>query len=351
MNRIHYILRRLLLAIPTFLGITLVCFALTRILPGGPVEMRLLRMRGGGGGGEGGGTTAARVTRVTEEQRRELNRQFGFDQPFLAQYGSWLWNDRMGLAMASYEYNNKSAWQLIRSRIPVSLWFGITGFVLSYLICIPLGIAKALRHGSPFDTGSSALVFIGYAVPPLALGMVLKIVLCGTVDGFWDVLPLGGLESADAASRMWGARLLDRARHMLLPVLCYVIGNFAVLTLMMKNSLLEQIGADYVRTALAKGASARRAVWGHAVRNALIPIATGFGGILGIFFAGSIIIETIFEIPGMGRLSLQAVSNRDYAVFMAMLSLTATLQLLGNLLSDFCYLLIDPRMHFGSKGD
>jgi len=307
-------------------------------------------MRGGGGGGEGGGTTAARVTRVTEEQRRELNRQFGFDQPFFAQYGKWLWNDRMGLAMASYEYNNKSSWQLIRSRIPVSLWFGMAGFVLSYLICIPLGIAKALRHGTSFDTGSSALVFIGYAVPPLALGMVLKIVLCGTVDGFWDVLPLGGFESADAASWMWGARLLDRAQHMLLPVLCYVVGSFAVLTLMMKNSLLEQIGADYVRTALAKGASARRAIWGHAVRNALIPIATGFGSILGIFFAGSIIIETIFEIPGMGRLSLQAVSNRDYAVFMAMLSLTATLQLLGNLLSDFCYLLIDPRMHFGGKG-
>ncbi len=350
MNRVAYLIRRLLLAIPTFLGITLVCFALTRILPGGPVEMRLLRMRGGTGGGESGSSSAARATHVTEEQRRELNRQFGFDQPFFVQYGKWLWQDRMGLALSSYEYNNKTSWQLIRARIPVSLWFGITGFVLSYLICIPLGIAKALRHGSSFDISSSVFVFIGYAIPALALGMILKTFFCGTVEGLWDVLPLGGLESSDVASWSWGARLVDRARHMLLPVICYVIGDFAVLTLMMKNSLLEQIGADYVRTVLAKGATARRAVWGHAVRNALVPIATGFGGILSVFFAGSIIIETIFEIPGMGRLSLQAVSDRDYAVFMAMLALTATLQLLGNLLSDFCYLLIDPRMHFGTKG-
>jgi microcin C transport system permease protein len=349
MNRLHYILRRLLLAIPTFFGITLVCFALTRILPGGPVEMRLLRMRSGGGGGEGG-ANAARVTRVSDTQRRELNRQFGLDQPFLVQYKRWLWDDRMGLAMTSFEFNNKSAWQLIRARIPVSLWFGITGFILSYLICIPLGIAKALRHGSTFDITTSVLVFLGYAIPALALGMTLKTLCCGTVEGFWDLLPLGGFESAHADTLSWGARLLDRARHMVLPVTCYVIGGFAVLTLLMKNALLEQIGADYVRTALAKGASARRAVWGHAVRNALIPIATGFGSILSVFFAGSMIIESLFEIPGMGLLSLQAVSNRDYAVFLAMLSLTAILQLLGNLLSDFCYMLIDPRMHFGNKG-
>ncbi len=350
MNRAAYLIRRLLLAIPTFLGITLVCFALTRLLPGGPVEMQLLRMRGGSAGGEGGAASAARVAQVTEAQRSELVRQFGFDQPFLVQYGRWLFRDRMGLAMVSYAHNNKTAWQLIRERMPISLWFGIAGFVLSYLVCIPLGIAKALRHGSAFDVGTSVLVFVGYAIPALALGMIFKTFFCGTVDGLWDVLPLGGFESAHAETLSWGARLFDRGRHMLLPVTCYVIGDFAVLTLLMKNSLLEQIGADYVRTALAQGASARRAVWGHAVRNALIPIATGFGSILTVFFAGSFIIETIFEIPGMGRLSLEAIAGRDYAVFMAMLSLTASLQLFGNLISDFCYLLIDPRVHFGGKG-
>ncbi len=347
MNRLHYIIRRLLLAIPTFLGITLVCFALTRILPGGPVEMRLQRLRGGGGGESG--STAARVSRVTDEQRRELNRQFGFDQPFLVQYAHWLVRDRMGLAMVSYDYNNKTAWDLIRTRIPVSLWFGLAGFILTYLICIPLGIAKALRHGTAFDAASSLIVFAGYAIPAFALGMVLKTLFCGTVDGLWDLLPLGGLESAGMDHAGLASRLADRARHMVLPVLCYVVGDFALLTLMMKNTLLDQIGSDYVRTVLAKGATARRAVWGHAVRNALIPIATGFGGVLTVFFAGSVIIETIFEIPGMGRLSLEAVVGRDYAVFMALLALTSTLQLLGNLLSDFCYMLIDPRIHFGSQ--
>ena len=347
MNRLHYVIRRLILAIPTFLGITLVCFALTRILPGGPVEMRLQRMRGFSGGGEATGA-AGRVTAVTEDQRRALNHQFGFDQPFFTQYVRWLVRDRMGLILPSYEYNNKTAWQMIRSRIPVSLWFGLWGFLLSYLLCIPLGILKALRHGSAFDISSSVLVFIGYAIPAFAFGMLLKTLFCGTVDGLWDVFPLGGFESAmldPHASPT--AHMVDRAWHMVLPVTCYVIGDFALLTLMMKNSLLDQIGSDYVRTVLAKGASARRAVWRHAVRNALIPIATGFGGILSVFFAGAVIIEMIFEIPGMGRLSLESLIGRDYAVFMAMLALTSTLQLFGNLLSDCCYLFIDPRIHFG----
>ncbi|MGI6496856.1 MAG: ABC transporter permease subunit [Kiritimatiellia bacterium] len=342
MDRKGYLLRRLLLAVPTFLGITLACFALTRMLPGGPVEIRLARMRAIGGEG---GATAARVAAVTEAQRDELNRQFGFDRPFLEQYARWLVHDRMGLRMASYDYPNRTAWDLIRSRFPVSLSFGITGALLSYLICIPLGIAKALRHGSRFDAVSSLLVFAGYALPSFAAGMILKTLFCGTVDGLWDWFPLGGLSSLEEGPwwRIWA----DRARHMALPVLCYVMGNFAVLTLMMKNSLLDQVGADYIRTVLAKGASTRRAMWGHALRNALIPIATGFGSLLMVLFAGSVVIERIFEIPGMGLLSLSALEGRDYAVFMAILSLTATLQLLGNLLSDLCYMWIDPRIHFG----
>ncbi|MDD5705988.1 MAG: ABC transporter permease subunit [Kiritimatiellae bacterium] len=345
MDRFSYLVRRLLLAVPTFLGITLICFALTRVLPGGPVEIRLLRMRGLGGGEARG--NAARVAAVTEEQRRELNRQFGFDQPFARQYLRWLVRDAMGLRMHSYDYPDSTAGSLIASRFPVSLWFGITGFVLAYLVCIPLGMAKALRHGTRFDAATSVLVFVGYALPPFALGMLLKMCFCGTVDLLWDFFPLGGFESAGAADLGFWQRLADRAWHMALPVACYVAGSFAMLTLLMKNSLLEQISSDYVRTVLAKGATARRALWGHAFRNALIPIATGFGGILTLLFAGSVIIERVFEIPGMGRLSLDAVTGRDYAVFMAILGVTSTLQLLGNLLSDLCYLLIDPRIHFG----
>ena len=342
MNRLAYLARRLLLAVPTFLGITILCFALTRALPGGPVEMRLARMRAIGGGD--GGAVAARVASVTEEQRAELNRQFGFDQPFLKQYFRWLVTDRMGLRMASYDYPDRTAWDLIASRFPVSLTFGIAGALLSYLVCIPLGIAKALRNGSRFDALSSLLVFVGYALPSFAAGMLLKTLFCGTVETLWDVFPLSGFASIDHGP--WTAILADRAKHMFLPVLCYVIGNFAVLTLMMKNSLLDQISSDYVRTVLAKGATMRRAVWMHALRNALIPIATGFGSILMVLFAGSVVIERVFEIPGMGRLSLSALEGRDYAVFMAILALTATAQLLGNLVSDICYMLIDPRINF-----
>ena len=346
MSRLAYIVRRLLLAIPTFLGITLVCFALTRVLPGGPVEMRLARLRGLGSGE--GGSTAGQVASVTEEQRKELVRQFGFDKPFLVQYGRWLFRDAMGLRMASYDYPDRTAGELIVSRFPVSLAFGVTGFLLAYAVCIPLGMAKALRHGSRFDAASSVIVFIGYALPAFAFGMLLKMCFCGTVEGLFSWFPLGGFESPDLADAGFWRRAADHAWHMALPVACYVAGSFAMLTLMMKNSLLEQISADYVRTALAKGATPARALWGHAFRNSLIPIATGFGSIFSLLFAGSVIIERIFEIPGMGRLSLDAVAGRDYAVFMAILALTSTLQLLGNLLSDCCYMLIDPRITFSS---
>ncbi len=345
MSRVAYLFRRFLLMIPTFIGITLICFALTRLLPGGPVEMRLLRMQGIS---ENSSAANARgLVSVTAAQREALNQKFGFDKPFLTQYGRWLFRDKMGLTLDSYDFPGRSAWQLIREKIPVSLWFGITGFVLSYLVCIPLGITKALRHGSAFDIASSLIVFSGYAFPVFALGMILRTFFCGTVEGLWDIFPLGGFESPGYAAMSWGGRVHDRFWHMILPLTCYVAGNFAMLTLLMKNSLLEQISSDYVRTVLAKGATFQRAIWRHAFRNALIPIATGIGGILTIFFAGSVIIETIFEIPGMGRLSLTALTSRDYAVFMALFALTSSLQLIGNLLSDLCYMFIDPRIHFG----
>lgn len=338
--------------IPTFFGVTLLCFSLTRLLPGGPVDIELAKLRAGGTGGEvtaSAAGVAGGVNQVTESYREELNKQFGFDRPIYEQYYKWLVHDRMGMCIRSYQTPTKTAWELISSRIPISLWFGIVSFVLSYLICIPLGISKALRAGALFDVWTSVLVFIGYAIPSFALAMILKMCFCGTVDGLADVFPLGGFESDFAVTLSWSERMLDRAWHMVLPVACYVSGNFAVLTLMMKNSLLEQISADYVRTVIAKGATRRRAIWGHALRNSLIPIATGFGSVLRLLFAGSIIIESIFEIPGMGRLGWDALIGRDYAVFMALLSLTSILQLLGNLISDFCYLIIDPRLHFGKE--
>ncbi len=344
MDRLHYFIRRLLLVIPTFIGITLVCFALIQVVPGGPVEQAIMRMKGLGGGEAK--LTAGAVASISTEQRKALEKHFGFDQPFFKRYWGWLVRDRLGLRVESYRYPNKTAWQVIRERFPVSLIFGLTGLVLSYGICIPLGIAKALRNGSAFDLASSVVVFTGYAVPAFAFGMVLKMLFCGTVDGLWDWFPLSGFHSDKYDALPWLGRAADTARHMVLPVLCYVIGDFAVLTLLMKNSLLEQIGRDYVRTVLAKGGSVRRAVWGHALRNALIPIATGIGGILAVMFVGSVLIEQVFELPGMGLLSIEAIVGRDYPVFMGILSLTSVLGLLGNLLSDFSYVLIDPRITF-----
>ncbi len=344
MERTEYFIRRILLIVPTFIGITIVCFGILQFVPGGPVEQKIMQMRASASGEAERGSSA--TTAITPEYRKQLEIHFGFDKPFYKRYLKWLITDRIGLRMESYKFPNKTAWQLIRERLPVSLIFGITGFLLSYLICIPLGIAKALRHGSKFDLTSSVIVFIGYAIPSFAFGMILKMVLCGTVEGLWDIFPGTGFQSYNFALLSLSAKTKDIFMHMFLPVLCYVIGNFAVLTLLMKNSLMEQIGKDYIRTVLAKGGSSRRAVWGHALRNSLIPIATGFGGILMVMFAGSVIIENIFEIPGMGRLSLEAIMGRDYAVFMAILSLTSILTLLGNILSDFCYVLIDPRINF-----
>ena len=351
MDRLAYLARRVLLLVPTFIGITIVCFCLTRFLPGGPVEMRLLKMRGMGG--SGGEVTQAAAqgngTSVSDKYRKELEEQYGFDKPLHVQYWNWLVVNRMGLKLPSYDYPNKTAWQLIKTRIPVSIWFGLTSFILTYMVCIPLGIAKALRHRQAFDAFSSVVVFVSYAIPNFALGMALKMMLCGTVDGLWDAFPIGGISSKFVVEPTFWQWFADRAWHMFLPIVCYVSSGFAMLTLLMKNSLLDQISADYVRTVIAKGGTRRRAIWCHAFRNALVPIATGIGPMITLLFAGSIIIETIFEIPGMGRLSWDALIGRDYSVFLALLALTASFQLVGNLISDVLYMIIDPRIDFSRK--
>ncbi len=352
MERLSYLARRLLLVVPTFLGITIVCFSLTRFLPGGPVDDMLMRMRGIGGATASAASVEA--SQVTEDYKKQLEKEFGFDRPVYEQYWNWLWGKRLGMLAKSYNEPTKTAWQQIKARLPVSIWFGLFSFVATYLVCIPLGIAKALRHRQKFDVASSLIVFIAYAIPSFALAMILKMCLCGTVDGLADIFPIGGLSSDGVPQDfntfgdfwIW---LKDRAWHMFLPVCCYVSGSFAMLTLLMKNSLLDQIASDYVRTAIAKGATRRRAIWLHAFRNSLIPITTGLGHIFGLLFAGSIVIERIFEIPGMGRLSYEALIGRDYAVFLALLALTASFQLFGNLISDFLYMMVDPRIDFTKK--
>ena len=344
MERLYYFIRRLLLIIPTFIGITFLCFGLIQFVPGGPVEQMIMGMKGIGSAESAGAT--ANSASISESQRKALEAHFGFDQPLFKRYWKWLVTDRLGMKMESYKFSNKTAWQLIKERFKVSLVFGVTGFFLSYLVCIPLGIIKAIHHNRMFDLVSSLIVFAGYAIPPFALGMILKMLFCGTMDSMWDIFPVAGFYSENFSDLTFFAKIKDIFTHMFLPVACYMAGNFAVLTLLMKNSLLEEIGKDYIRTVMAKGGSLTRAIWGHALRNSLIPVATGFGSILTVMFAGSVIIEQVFEIPGMGRLSLEAVVGRDYPVFMGILSLTSILGLFGNILSDLAYILIDPRITF-----
>ena len=345
MERTHYIIRRLLLVVPTFIGITFACFALCQFIPGGPVEQAIMSMRGVGDASVDA-AAAAGPSGISPDQRKALEEHFGFDRPLLQRYWKWLVTDRIGMAVDSYKYPNKTVLQLIVERFPVSLIFGLTGFFLTYLVCVPLGIAKAVRNGSWFDTASSVLVFIGYAIPAFAFGMLLKMFFSGTTEGLWDIFPVSGFTSENFAEMSGADKAKDLFMHMFLPVTCYMIGNFAVLTLLMKNSLLEQVSQDYVRTVLAKGATFKRAIWGHAFRNSLIPIATGFGSIFTLIFAGSVLIEKVFEIPGMGLLSLDAIVSRDYMVFMGILALTSILALVGRIFSDVCYMFIDPRIHF-----
>lgn len=344
MNLLRYFAGRLLLVVVSFFGIMLVSFFFTQIVPGGPVEQYIASLRGMGAEGAGAGTNDVAIT---EEQIENIRRIFEMDQPVHVRFWRWLVRDRMGMRAMSLKFTNKTTWEMISERFPISLSFGIPSLILTYAICVPLGIAKALKNGKTFDLVSSLIVFTLYAIPAFAAGMLLKMWFSGTVDGFFDIFPLGGFRSANWEELSTWERIKDQVWHMVLPVTCYVMGNFAVMTLLMKNSLLEQISQDYVRTVLAKGAPIHHAVWRHAVRNALIPIATGIGGILTIMFAGSVIIERVFDIPGIGWLSLDAIISRDYPLFLTIVSLQSILGLSGRVLSDFTYVLIDPRIHFG----
>ncbi|HWN80985.1 MAG TPA: ABC transporter permease subunit [Candidatus Udaeobacter sp.] len=343
-----YFLRRFLLMIPTFLGITVLVFTIMQFVPGGPIEQAVLKMRmaAASEGGMAGGSLSSGAEATLEmptEALAELKKQFRFDKPIPVRYLLWL-NDLVHLNLGkSYKYN-EPVWDVIRSRFPVSIYFGLIGFLLSYLVCIPLGVLKALRHGSRFDFASSTIVFIGYSIPGFALGAMLLVLLGG--GSFWDVFPLGGFRSENWAALSPIGKALDQLHHTFLPVLCYMVGGFATLTVLMKNSLLENLGQDYVRTAFAKGLSERRVVFLHAMRNSLIPIATGLGHAISLVMAGSYLIERVFNINGIGYLGFDAVVERDYAVVMGILVINTGLTLLGNILSDVFYVFIDPRIRF-----
>jgi len=233
---------------------------------------------------------------------------------------------------------------VMKPRFKISIFFGLSGFLISYMVCIPLGIAKALRHGSPFDLFSSVVVFIAYSIPGWALGAVLLILLGG--GSFWDVFPLGGFRSENWEYLSLWAKILDQLYHAVLPMIAWTIGSFATLTVLMKNSIIENMSQDYIRTAFAKGLSEKRVIWIHALRNSVIPIASYIGNVIGVLLAGSYMIELVFNIDGFGKLGYQAILDRDYPIVMGFLVIAVLLRLIGNILSDFALATVDPRIRF-----
>ena len=339
-----FALRRLLLMLPTLLGITFLVFLLCQFVPGGPIDQMRMRIAGAGDFGEtsSGSSKMSSSIDIPEEDLSTLKKYYGFDEPILVRYATYLGK------LASFDLGDSFRYtlpveDLISSRFPVSVYFGLIAFLLTYSVCIPLGILKALRHKSHFDNITSIIIFLGYAIPGFALGAVLLGLFAVQHDWF----PLAGFESHNFADMSLVDKVLDRVHHTALPVICYAIHLFAFMTILMKNSLLENMSADYVKTALAKGMTWKRAVFGHALRNSLIPIATSFGNNISLILTGSLLIERVFGIPGMGLLFFEAITSRDYPVVMGYIFISSGLMLLGNLLSDLCVAGADPRVRFG----
>lgn len=330
-----YLIRRIILLIPTFLGITLVSFLLINMAPGGPIEQRLQAAKMSG---RGRGDLAA-----NQEVLDALKKQYGFDKPVTERYIIWLKNiSRMDFGR-SFTYE-EPVLDVIASKFPVSLQFGVASLILTYLICIPLGIRKAVKAGSKFDAVTSMILYLTYAIPPLVLGILLIVFLAG--GSYFDWFPIGRIQSDAYDGLTLFGKIKDRIYHFVLPLTCYLIGGFTELTMLMRNSMLDVIKADYVRTARAKGLDENVVLYKHALRNALIPIATGFGSFFAVFLAGSLIVESVFQLDGIGLLSYNSILSRDYNVIMGILFLSSLVLMLGRLFSDIIYVLIDPRIDF-----
>jgi microcin C transport system permease protein len=335
-----YFLRRLLLVIPTLIGITLLVFAITRVVPGGPIE-RMMTEASLAQGGHASSKSRAGNT-LDEKQLAQLRAYYGFDKPVLVSYGQWLWRV-LQLDLGNSTRYHDPVWNLIKERFPISIFYGLTTLIITYGICIPLGMAKAVRHGSRLDNLSSVVVFFGYAVPGYVVGIALIALFAAQLDWF----PLGGFVGDDFDSYSTLGKVGDLLYHAVLPLIAYLAGSFALTTLMMKNALMDNLSADYMRTAVAKGQSFSGAVRNHALRNSLIPIATSFGNNISLLLGGSFLIETIFNIDGIGLLGYESILERDYPVVMGILVISSLLFLVGNILSDICVAIVDPRIRFG----
>ena len=339
-----YLLTRLLLMIPTLLGVLLLTFAVIQFVPGGPVEQYLAEARAGAGGGsaEGGGMAYRGAQGVDAKRLEEIKKLYGFDTPphqrFFQMLGQFA---RFDLGRSFFQ--NKDVWQLIKDKLPVSISLGLWTFFISYGISVPLGVAKAVRAGSRFDLVTTLIVLVGYAIPGFVLGVALLVIFGGQLQWF----PLRGLTSANWDELSWGAKIVDYLWHITLPVTAMVLGSFAVTAMLTKNSFLEEIRKQYVLTARAKGLTERQVLWKHVFRNALIPIVTGFpAAFIGAFFTGALLIETLFSLDGLGLLSYESVIRRDYPVVLGTLFLFTLIGLITKLISDLTYVWVDPRVKF-----
>ncbi|MDX5361672.1 MAG: microcin C ABC transporter permease YejB [Alphaproteobacteria bacterium] len=363
-----YIIRRLLLMIPTLLGIMLINFAVIQFAPGGPVEQVIAQVTGsdvgatarfsgtGGGdfsagGGNGGADAASSTYRGAQgldpEFIKELERQFGFDKPAHERFLLMLTNYATFDFGESY-FRSVSVIDLILEKLPVSVSLGIWSTLLAYLISIPLGIRKAVKDGSVFDVWTSVVVIVGYAVPSFLFAVLLIILFAG--GEFFQIFPARGLVSDNWDAMSWPMRIADYFWHIALPVIAMTIGAFATLTLLTKNSFLDEINKQYVMTARAKGLSERRVLYGHVFRNAMLIVIAGFpSAFISIFFTGSLLIETIFSLDGLGLLSFEAAINRDYPVVFATLYIFSLMGLVMGLITDLTYTLVDPRIDFEKR--
>jgi len=340
-----YILKRLLLMLPTLLGVLLVTFVVIQFVPGGPVEQMVAQLQGRDAGGERAASSGAgyRGRQGLDPQRiEEIRALYGFDKPAPQRF--WLMLKSFAkLDLGTSFYQRKGVWDLIKEKMPVSISLGLWTFFISYFVAVPLGVAKAVRAGTRFDFLTTLIVLVGYAIPGFVLGVALLVIFGGQLQWF----PLRGLTSANWEQLSWGARIVDYLWHITLPVTAMVLGSFAMTAMLTKNSFLEEIRKQYVLTARAKGLSERQVLWKHVFRNALIPIVTGFpAAFVGAFFAGSLLIETLFSLDGLGLLSYESVIRRDYPVVLGTLFLFTLIGLLTKLISDLCYVWVDPRVKF-----
>jgi microcin C transport system permease protein len=365
-----YIFRRILLMIPTLLGILFVSFVVVQFAPGGPVERVIAqlsgadtggasRVSGGGGdfGARGQGQIGASADAGGSKYRgaqgldpafiKSLEKQFGFDKPAPERFALMVWNFTRFDFGKSY-FRDVSVMQLIREKLPVSISLGLWMTLLSYLISIPLGIRKAVQDGSRFDTWTSAVIIIGFAIPGFLFAILLIILFAG--GSFFNIFPLRGLTSDGWSTFPWYWKIIDYFWHLTLPLISMALGAFATMTLLTKNSFLDEIRKQYVMTARAKGCNERQVLYNHVFRNAMLIVIAGFpSAFISAFFSGSLLIETIFSLDGLGLLSFESVLNRDYPVVFGTLYIFSLVGLVVNLISDLTYMWIDPRIDFEAR--